>query len=729
MATSQSIQNNKAEFEGLSCQASEYLSDNILPSLKEAYLFAEDIYGSRKYSENELLIDHQLEVASIIASMRLDIGSLQAALLGRTIVTNNSDSTINSIEKKFGKSVSAIVESLSRIGAIRFNPDLDFQAEKVRKMFLAMSNDIRVLLIILADRLHEMRIMDMPLKQKRGFAWETLDLYAPLSSRLGIDWMKRELEDLSFSYIYPEEYEALASREESSLHDRSIYVEEVKKILTDILTEDKITNFRILGRPKHLYSIFRKLIAQNIPLDKVYDKVAFRIIVHDVSECYKVLGHVHGLWKPIDGRFKDFISSPKSNMYQSLHTSVVGPAGNFIEIQIRTEEMDTIAQEGVAAHWAYKEGKSVSQKETEMFQWMKQLVHWMQELKDPSDFMDAVKGELQRQDIYVLTPNGEVKELPQNSVSLDFAYAIHTEVGNHCMGAKINGKLLPLKTPLHNGDIVEILTSINQVPNRGWLTFVQTSRAKNRIRNWLRQDEMAKSLKLGQEICEKELRKHSLSLKKIIKTGHLKEILKKAGSNGLEDLLCRVGAGKITTRRLEELLTPPEIKEEKKAEESIAETFLTEKHATRKPRSGDAIVIDGIDDMLVKISQCCMPMPGDEVIGFITTGRGISVHKTTCPNLHHADPARLIEVNWSSGAHGTHQAQLQIFAQDKKGLLVTLCNSITTDDANILHVDTHTDKNNLARLNIKVEVSSLDHLAILLKHLRSVEGVLDAKRI
>lgn len=728
MGTTSNILHNKADFEGLSCQVAEYLPESAVSALKEAYFFAEKLYDSQKLSDNETILDHQLEVAGIIASMRLDMETIQAALLGRATGTE-ANNTLNAIEEKFGKSVSTIVESISRIGSVRFNPDLDFQAEKVRKMFLAMSTDIRVLLIILADRLHEMRIMDMPLKQKRSFAWETLDLYAPLSSRLGIDWMKRELEDLSFSYIYPEEYEDVASKVESSLADRSAYVEEVKKILTTILTDNGITNFRILGRPKHLYSIFRKLIVQNISLDKVYDKVAFRIIVHGVSECYEVLGLVHGLWKPIDGRFKDFISSPKSNMYQSLHTSVVGPAGNFIEIQIRTEEMDTIAQEGVAAHWAYKEGKSVSQKDAEMFQWMKQLVHWMQELKDPSDFLDAVKGELQRQDIYVLTPNGEVKELPHNSVSLDFAYAIHTEVGNHCIGAKINGKLLPLKTPLHNGDIVEILTSSNQQPNRGWLTLVKTSRAKNRIKNWLRQDEMAKSLKLGQEICEKELRKHNMSLKKIIKTGHLKEILKKAGSNALEDLLCRVGAGKITTSRLEELLLPPEIKEEKKTEKALSETFLPGKQGSQKAQSGDAIVIDGIDDMLVKISQCCMPMPGDDVIGFITTGRGISVHKTQCPNLHQADPDRLIEVDWSSGARGFHLAQLQITAQDKKGLLVTLCNSITTDDANILHVDAHTNKNNLARLNIKVEVTSLDHLAILLKHLRNVEGVLEAKRI
>jgi GTP diphosphokinase / guanosine-3',5'-bis(diphosphate) 3'-diphosphatase len=728
MENSSTNSNNKTDFESLCFQAREYLSDKDLSILEDAYLFAKNIYGSEALTANEQILDHQLHVASIIASMRLDLETLQAALLGRTIGLD-SNINIDVIKEKFGKGVSTIVESISRISAIQFNPDLNFQAEKVRKMFLAMSADIRVLLVLLADRLHDMRVMDIPDRQKRSFAWETLDLYAPLSSRLGVDWMKRELEDLSFSYIYPEEYEALVSKIESSLEDRTLYVEEVQKILSRMLTENGIPSYRILGRPKHLYSIFRKLMVQDITLDKVYDKVAFRIILNEVGECYEALGHVHGLWKPIDGRFKDFISSPKSNMYQSLHTSVVGPAGNFIEIQIRTEEMDKIAQEGIAAHWAYKEGKSVSQKDAEMFQWMKQLVHWMQELKDPTEFMDVVKGELQRQDIYVLTPNGEVKELPRDSSPLDFAYAIHTEVGNRCIGAKINGKLLPLKTPLHNGDIVEILTSSNQSPNRGWLTFVKTNRAKNRIRNWLRQDELIKSVKVGEEICERELRKHKLSLKKLIKTGHLKEILKKAGSNALEDLLSRVGSGKITTNKLEELLLPPEIKEGKKAEEDLAGKFTVSTHGSKKPKSGDAIVIDGINDILAKISLCCMPMPGDDIIGFITTGRGISVHKTNCRNLEQADPARLIDVNWSSEATGSHLTQLQVTAHDKKGLLVTLCNSITTDDANILHVDAHTDKNNVARLNIKVEVTSLDHLAILIKHLRDVDGVLDAKRI
>lgn len=728
MINSISDETKKATFESLKNQVAEYLPASSLSGLKEAYDFSQEIYGSKKLTDKELILDHHLEVASIIAFMQLDLETIQAALIGGTI---GSDIQIDFelIKQKFSQDVSAIVESISKIAAIRYNPDLDYQAEKIRKMFLAMSSDIRVLLIMLADRLHDMRVMDIPQKQHRDFAWETMDLYAPLSSRLGIDWMKRELEDLSFKHIYPEEHDDLAAKVKSSLSDRAAYVEDVKQILSKMLTDNKITDFHILGRPKHLYSIFRKLIVQNIPLEKVYDKVAFRIILQKVSECYEALGYVHGLWKPIDGRFKDFISSPKSNMYQSLHTSVVGPEGNFIEIQIRTKEMDTIAQEGIAAHWAYKEGKSVSQKDAKMFQWMKQLVHWMQELKDPADLLDAVKGELQRQEIYVLTPNGEVKELPQNSTPLDFAFAIHTEVGNHCMGAKINGKLLPLKTSLKNGDVVEILTSPNQHPNRGWLTMVQTSRAKNRIRNWLRQDEMAKSLKLGQEICEKELRKNNLSLKKIIKTGHLKEILKKAGSNSLDDLLCRVGSGKITTARLVDILFPPELKEEKEVEEIPPDTFSTRKGALKKPKSGDAIVIDGIDNMMVKISQCCLPMPGDDIIGFITTGRGVSVHKVECPNMHQADPNRLIDVSWSSQVVGNHLAQVQITAQDQKGLLVTLCNSITTDDANILHVDAHTNKNNLARLNIKVEVNSLDHLALLLKHLRNVEGVIEAKRV
>ncbi|MFZ5766381.1 MAG: RelA/SpoT family protein [Thermodesulfobacteriota bacterium] len=711
-------------------RAQGYLPARDIAALRKAYDYAVKIHGTRKRASGIPYILHPLAVAHTLASMQLDLETLQAGLLHGVFKEPGTTATEKELEELFGADVRAIVSGVSRINSIEDSANLEYQAENIRKMLLAMSSDIRILLVKLADRLHLMHLMDIPTAEKQSFAAETMDLYAPLASRLGIDWMKRELEDLAFAQLHPAEYQDLAARVDSSTNDRARYVEEIKEILSAKLREQGLTSFRILGRPKHLYSIYRKLLAQRIPLEKVYDKVAFRIIVQTVRECYEALGLVHSLWVPIDGRFKDFISTPKSNMYQSLHTSVIGPHGDFMEIQIRTEEMDKIAKEGIAAHWAYKEGTAISSKDAKLFQWLKQLIHWLQELKDPKEFLEVFKGELHHGEIYVLTPNGEVKELPEGSTPLDFAYAVHTEVGNRCTGAKINGRLVQLKTRLHTGDVVEILTSPHQQPSRGWLALVKTSRAKNRIRQWLRQEEMEKSLKLGQEICERELRKHNQSLKRLIKTGHLKEILKRANANALEELLRKVGSGKIRPEQLVDLLLPPEIRKQKQEEEAAAAPEIPIEAPTTPPRParGDAIIIDGIDNMLIKISQCCLPMPGDEIMGFITAGRGISVHKAHCPNLLATDPERRIEVSWSSSTRTQHRAQIQIVAHDRKGLLVAICNAITNDDANILNVEAHTAKDNIARITIVLEVNSIDHLTTLLQHVRQLDQVIEAKR-
>ena len=717
--------------ENLLHRAGGYLPPPDVDKLRKAYELALKIHGKRKRSNGTPYINHPLTVAHTLATMQLDVETLQAGLLHGIFKEPDCPVTDKDLRAEFGPDVEAIVTGVTKINKVEFNTSLDFQAENIRKMLLAMSSDIRVLLVKLADRLHLMQMMDMPAEEKKSFAVETMDLYAPLASRLGVDWMKRELEDLSFACLYPQEYQDLAARVDSSTTDRASYVEAIKQLLSNKLREQGLTDFKILGRPKHLYSIYRKIIAQNIPLEKVYDKVAFRIILQNVRECYEVLGLVHSLWAPIDGRFKDFISSPKSNMYQSLHTSVIGPHGDFMEIQIRTEEMDRIAKEGIAAHWAYKEGMAVSQKDARLFQWLTQLIQWLQDLKDPKEFLEAFKGELHHAETYVLTPNGEVKELPEGSTPLDFAYSIHTEVGNRCTGAKVNSRLVPLKTVLKNGDMVEILTSPHQQPSRGWLSLVKTSRAKSRIRQWLRQEEMEKSLKLGQEICERELRKHNISLKKLIKTGHLREILKNANVNSLEELLRKVGSGRIRTDQIVELVLPMEAQKEREETEAAAIALAAETSAPPppiKPSSGNAIEIDGIDGMLIKISQCCLPMPGDEIMGFITLGRGISVHKANCPNLAATDPRRRIEVQWSSSAKTQHRAQIQIVAQDQKGLLVTICNAITNDDANIVNVEAHTSKDQLAMLNIILEVDNIEHLSTLLQHLRQLDQVIEARR-
>ena len=721
-------------------KAQEFMSAEDLAFLRKADEYACETYGDAKHRHSgELYIKHAWGVADILLNMKLDVESVAAGLL-HGVLKEPFNGDAEALKKRFGNVIYTIVEGTTKITSVKFDSSLAYQAENIRKMLLAMSSDIRILIVRLADRLHDMMSLELfPADMQQGYARETMELFAPLASRLGIDWMKRELEDLSFKYLYPREYADLVKRIKTSTRDRQLYVDEVKKLISERLREYGLTEFSILGRPKHLYSIYKKLIVQNIPLEKVYDKVAVRIFTKTVSACYEALGILHSLWLPVAGRFKDFISTPKSNMYQSLHTTVVGPYGEFMEVQIRTEEMDEIANDGIAAHWAYKEGKSISKKDAKLFHWLKQLVNSLHELKDPSEILETVKGELYEIDVYALTPNGEVKEFPSGSTTLDFAYAIHTEVGDHCTGAKINGRIVPLRTQLQNGDVVEIITAPNQKPNRGWLSIVKTSRAKSRIRHWLKKEEQERMLRVGRELCERQLRKSDISLKKLVKTGHIKEILREFNCNTLEELLRRVGAGKVTVKDIVNKLQPPEAKPEEGAtvaelEEQTAGTEavseiqpgLVKPH--RKPRGESAIVIDGMDDLLVRISQCCMPVPGDEVMGFITAGRGISVHKSDCKNFLATDPSRHIEVMWSDEVLTTHRVQIQVVAEDHKGLLAELGNSISSNDANVINLEAHTSSANLAVFNFVLEVENLQHLAKLLQQIMRIDGVMEAKR-
>jgi len=718
----------------------EYLPDEDLTALQEAYDFAVQIYTGRHRLSGLPYLDHALAVTGILARLKLDLNTVVAGLLHGAL-KEPAFIAEKELQKKFGDDVTRIVKGVTKITSVHFDSRLAYQAENIRRMLLAMSDDIRVLILKLADRLHDMQSLQyVPPEKQQEFARETMDLYAPLASRLGIDWVKRELEDLSFSFINPEEYQDLVSRIKTSLADREKYVEEVKKLLSSKLREQNITEFRILGRPKHLFSIYKKLIVQNIPLEKVYDKVAFRIILKTVRECYEVLGLLHDLWHPVSGRFKDFISTPKSNMYQSLHTTVIGPRNEFMEVQIRTEEMDAIANEGIAAHWAYKEGKAISSKDAKLFQWLAQLVQnlqELQELQDPGEFLEAVKGELREVDIYALTPNGEVKELPNGSTPVDFAYAIHTEVGDHCAGAKVNGRIVPLKHELQSGDLVEIITAASQRPSRGWLALVKTSRARSRIRYWLKKEEQERALKVGREICERELRQRSLSLKKLTRSGHLKEVLKSFSCNSLDELLRRVGSGKVTVKAIATRMQPEELRPVdapdagRAVAEIEAEIIQKSKAVPRRKKStskDNAFVIDGVDNMLVKISKCCMPVPGDDVVGFITAGRGISVHKADCLNFLATDPERHIDVNWAEESSMGHQVQIQVVAQDQRGLIADLGSTISEVDANIISMEARTSAENLAIVNLVMGVNNVGHLERLLSRLKQIPGVLEARR-
>ncbi|MCK5069942.1 MAG: bifunctional (p)ppGpp synthetase/guanosine-3',5'-bis(diphosphate) 3'-pyrophosphohydrolase, partial [Desulfocapsa sp.] len=615
--------------EGLKILTSGYLKDVDLSPIDKAWDLVVAVHTDKQHFSGTPYLDHTLHVASTLASMHLDLETVVAGLLHGVL---KEGVELTDLRKKFGDGVASIVDGCTRITNVHYNSKLTHQADNVRKMLLAIATDVRVLLVKLADRLQDMCLLDtVEEDRQREIARETKDLYAPLASRLGIDWMKRELEDLSFQFLHPEEYLDLVSNLESSLEDRQNYVDEVISIFHQKLAENNVSPTRIIGRPKHLFSIYKKLVAQKIPLERVYDKVAFRIIVNSVKECYEALGVIHANWSPVQGRIKDFISVPKANNYQSMHTTVVGPREHFIEVQIRTEEMDRIAMEGVAAHWAYKEGQNANDNDTKLFKDLKDLVKMLQEVDDPKEFLESVHGELDQPEVYALTPAGEVKEFPINSTPIDFAYSIHTEVGDHCVGAKVNRKLVPLKYAIQNGDIIEIVTSKQQRPRRGWLELVKTSRARSRVRSWLRKEDREKALNLGREICEKELRHYDTTLKKLVKSGHIKLLLKDLHCNSLEDMLAKVGSGMITLPHLIKTLQPPEIVKEEEERRISEKLAAIEKQADvpkerKKASSGSAVHIDGIDDMMIKISRCCNPVPGDAIMGFVTNGRGISVH-------------------------------------------------------------------------------------------------------
>ena len=715
---------------GLKVIAADHLHDIDLSPIDRAWEIVEEVHRGEKHFSGEPYILHSLEVATTLASMRLDLDTILSGILHGVLKRGVS---IDELREEFGSSVAQIVDGSTKINTMQYNSKLAHQAENIRKMLLAIATDIRVLLVKLADRLQDMCVLDAVNKQmQREIAQETMDLYAPLASRLGIDWMKRELEDLAFKFLHPSEYFDLNQKLEVSLDERQRYVDEVIGVLREKLAHSDIYPTRIIGRPKHLYSIYKKLIAQNIPLERVYDKVAFRIIVNTVKECYEALGTIHADWAPVPGRIKDFISVPKSNNYQSMHTTVAGPRGHFIEIQIRTEKMDRVAQEGVAAHWAYKEGQKVGKDDMKLFRELKKLVTSLQEVEDPKEFLDSVRGELYDPDVYALTPNGEVKEFPKQSCPIDFAYAIHSEVGDHCAGAKVNGRLVPLKYQLQSGDIVEIITSPNQTPRRGWLELVKTSRARARIRSWLRREEKEKALKLGREICERELKKNDTTLKKMVKSGHIKLLLKQLHCNSLDDMLVKVGTGAITVQQLEKFLLPQEIKQEKESiEDNLTQTetgvYVSTQRSGRSA-TGSVIQIDGVDDMLVKISQCCNPVPGDNIVGFITMGRGVSVHKSDCGNLRNTDPQRWLDVSWSNTTNQHHRVELFVSAENKRGIFADISAAISADNANIVEISAHTTPVDTADIRVAIEVENLDHLQTLTQHLRQMKHVISVKR-
>ena len=692
--------------------------------IHKAYVISAKVHMGQLRLSGESYLIHPLEVAGILTQMKLDAASVATGLLHDTI--EDTLTNLKDIEENFGEEVARLVDGLTKISKIPVRSPEEGQAENFRKMVLAMVKDIRVILIKLADRLHNMRTLQYhSLEKQAEIAQETLDIYAPIANRLGIDWIKSELQDLAFRYLHPDIYEDIQRRIARREKERSSYVDEVKRTLLKRLYENHIQG-EVMGRLKQIYSIYMKMRDQNIDFDQVYDITAFRVVVHSIKECYDVLGVIHSIWKPIPGKFKDYIGLPKENMYQSLHTSVIGPHGERIEIQIRTHEMHRIAEDGIAAHWKYKEGKEIEEADDKRFTWLRQLLEWQHDLKDDAEFIESVKVDLFPNEVYIFTPKGSVKQFPLGATPVDFAYSIHSDVGNHCMGAKVNGKIVPLKYELKSGDTIEILTSPNQKPSKDWLKVVKTSRAKTKIRQWFKTEEREKSIALGKEILEKELRKYDLQQAKLTKSGELAKVAAEFSFQGVEDLIAAVGYGKVTTNQIIGKIIPQEKLEQQKEQEEGRLKRILQKFS-RTPK--EALLIKGVDNVMVRYAGCCNPLPGDKVIGFITRGRGVTIHAADCPNTLDDDPNRRVDVEWDSTKESSYPVRIRVISEDKKGLLAEISSSMSSNEANITNARVDTTEEKRAIGTFEVEIRDLHHLKKVIKDLEKIKGIHRVERM
>lgn len=689
--------------------------------IQKAYVYSAKVHAGQVRKSGEPYLIHPIEVSYLLARLRLDEASIATGLLHDTV--EDTLATLEDIREMFGEEVSALVDGVTKLSQIRFDNSEHKQAENFRKMLVAMARDIRVILVKLCDRLHNMGTLTHlgPDKQRR-IAQETMEIYAPLANRLGINWLKSELEDLAFQYLEPEESSALEQRVRSLTAERQVYVDDVVTLLRENLAE-RGTTCEVQGRPKHLYSIYKKMRSQHIEFEDVYDVVAFRVLTDSVGECYEVLGHVHSLWRPIPGRFKDYVAMPKPNNYQSLHTSVIGPAGERIEVQIRTHEMHKINEEGIAAHWEYKERSEMGDKHRKQFAWLRQLMEWQQDLKDPSEFLDTVKFDLFTEEVFVFTPRGEVISLRRGSTPVDFAYAIHTEVGDHCAGAKANGRMVPLRYELRNGDMVEIITSPQQQPSKAWLSFVRTGRAKTKIRAVVRGEERDRSRELGREMLEREMKRHGISLQKMIKGGQLKALAEDSRHQTVDGLFVALGYGRTTTRQILEALAP----DHKPIKEPNAIEKVIRKVTGRVASSG--VVVQGIEDVLVRYGKCCSPLPGEAIIGFVTRGRGITVHVRDCPRAIDADPERRIEVSWDADIKSPRPVTLRVATGDSPGILATISQTFTDASINIAQANCRVIDTNRAVNTFEVLVRDSQQLREVMGRIRQVNGVLAVDRI
>ncbi len=703
-------------------KVSDYVPDADADIIERAYIYSARVHEGQVRLSGEPYLSHPLEVAGILADMKLDPESVVAAILHDVI--EDTSATPEEIMRLFGPVVLHIVSGVSKLSSLSFGTSQARQAESIRKMFLAMADDIRVILIKLADRLHNMRTLQFHSADKRKeIAQETLDIYAPIAARLGIYWIKNELEETSFKYIQPEEFSRIEKLLSTSKTDREKYI---RKVQSDLKAAMDVANLNceVIGRVKNVYSISNKMISQNLPFEEIYDIIAFRIILNTVPQCYEALGLIHSMWKPIDHKFKDYIGRPKTNMYQSLHTTVIGPVGERIEIQIRTWEMDQVASSGIAAHWGYKEGKRLDENVSGKFAWIQNVIENQENFLDPGEFLENVRIDLFPDEVYVFTPRGEVKTLPRGATPVDFAYLIHTEVGNQCTGAKVNGRMVSLPYELKTGDIVEIVTSKNHHPSKDWLNFVKTVKARSKIRHWIKVQETERSLTLGREMCEKTFRKERLSFNNLVKSEQMMTVVEQFGFKTVDDLIASVGYGKITPLQVLRKFAPKT--DEAEVDESIFNKLIG-RVRKKKPRTG--ILVNGVDDILIKFGKCCQPVPGDPIVGYITRGFGVTIHRTNCVNALRMNPERQVEVAWNQQVSETYPVKIRIISQDRLGLLADLVGNISKFGANILNAKTETRENKMVDSFFTIGVEDTTHLEKILAAVKKVKYVQEVKRV
>ena len=693
--------------------------------LRRAYIFSAREHRNQVRRSGEPYLIHPIEVAYVLADLELDTSSIVAGLLHD--VVEDTLTTIETVGEYFGGDIAHIVAGVTKISKLQFASKEQAEAENLRKMILAMVDDIRVILVKLADRLHNMRTLEhlSPDKQER-IARETAEIYAPLANRLGMGRIKTELEDLALRYLEPSANAALGAALDAKRKVSEPFIEEIRRKLETALTDAGVAA-TISGRIKSMSSIYRKMKRQRIDVEEVYDYVAFRILTDSIKDCYGALGIVHSIWRPVPGRIKDFIAIPKPNMYQSLHTSVMTDVGQPFEVQIRTHDMHRIAEEGVAAHWQYKEGSRAQGGEAERVAWLRHILEWQQETKDPREFLEMVKVDLYPEEVYAFTPKGKVLSFPRGATPVDFAYGIHTEVGHRLSGAKINGRLVPLRTPLNNGDIIEIMTQPSAHPSRDWLALAKTSRARGKIRSWLNANEREKSVALGRELVEKELRKYRLSPKQFLEDGKSAEALKKLGFAGMDDLFAAVGYGKVVPHSLVTALAPDQ--ELKPQADGVVARAVRKAFGIGERR----VKVRGMDEMMIMLARCCNPVRGEEIVGYITRGKGVSVHSTQCPNVRSLmfDPERRIDVEWdASGVSGTlFDVKLALDVQDRQGLLAKIVSAVADEKANIRNVDAKTFDASDARVTIVMAVTDRQQMERVIARVRKIAGVRDVERM